>query len=586
MLASLHSRIALAYAVLMIACVGALTLYMVMVGQEAYLSTLDWEIQGQSRAVAMAAKPLLVPLPRGEEIDALAGQLGHEMGIRVTITDSAGAVLGDSEREPRTMESHAERPEILQALKGSVGESRRRSESVGYDTLYVAVPIVEGDRLLGAARIAVPMSEVNSVSQGVAQTVVLGGLVATALAVGLALVIARSVTGPIKQLTSVASLMAEGNLDRRVGVYSRDEMGSLARAFDLMADRLRDTIKAISSERNTLASVLSTMVDGIVIVDSDGKVVLANRAASVLLRTRLPAMEGRSYVEVLRDHELSAVLRRCLEQGSQQSGTVEIWPGRKLLRLVAAPLRGGQTGALALLQDLTEFRRAETIRRDFIANVSHELRTPLTSLKALVETLEEGAISEPEVALDFLSKMHGEVDGLTQLVNELLELSRIESGQAAFRLEPLEVEPLLRRAVDRLIPQAERAGLTLSVETRPDVPGVRADGQRVQQALVNLVHNAIKFTPSGGSITVGARGEDGHVLLWVSDTGVGIDPEDLPRIFERFFKGDRSRSGGGTGLGLAIAKHVVEAHGGRIWAESAEGIGSTFSFTLPRAEQE
>ena len=580
---SLRSRIAIAYAALMVACVGAYTAYLAVHGQDFYLATLHRGIEGQARLVSAAARPYLLEPKDAAEIDRLARQLGAQVAARVTIIDRTGKVLGDSDHDPSTMDNHWDRPEVATAVRGGVGTIRRSSATTGYDTLYVAVPIEEGDRLLGVARVALPLSDINGIGESIVRAIALGGLAATGLAVGLALLVAATVTRPIKELTTVAGRMSEGMLDQRVGERSQDEVGQLARAFNSMADRLRTTIKTISSERNTLAAVLSTMADGILIVDGNGRVVLANRAAGLLLRAPPSWMEGKSYVEALRDHELSAVLQRCLEQGAQQSGTAEIGPGRRYVRIVAAPLRGEQTRALALLQDLTEVRRAETVRREFIANVSHELRTPLASLKAVVETLEEGAIDEPDVAREFLSKMHVEVDGLAQLVRELLELSRIESGQAALQVEHQQVELLVRRAVERLLAQVERAGLGLSIEVAPDLPTLMVDGQRVQQVLVNLIHNATKFTPAGGHIVVGAREGEGEIVLWVSDTGVGIAAEDLPRIFERFYKADRSRSGGGTGLGLAIARHVVEAHGGRIWAESLEGRGSTFYFTLPVA---
>ncbi|MHB8992511.1 MAG: ATP-binding protein [Chloroflexota bacterium] len=585
-LGSLRARIALTFAALMILCVGALSLYLVEVGQGSYLGALHQGVEGQAKLVSVAMRPYLLESRSPQEIDALTKGLGRETGVRVTIIDRSGVVLGDSEHDPATMENHGQRPEVRTALEIGNGESRRRSATVGYDTLYVAVPITEGNRVLGIARVALPLSEINQATEGIARAIGLGGLVAIALAVGLALLIARSVVGPVEELTRAAGRMAEGDLDQRVGVYSRDEVGRLSRVFDLMADRLQSTIKTISSERNTLATVLSTMADGILIVDRKGRVVQTNRAAATLLGAPTPTMEGKTFVEVLRDHELSAVLERCLREATPSSGTAEVGPSRRFLRIVATPLRRGQEGALALLQDLTEIRRMETVRRDFVANVSHELRTPLASLKALVETLEEGAIAEPEVARDFLSKMHVEVDGLAQMVTELLELSRIESSRVALSFEPEELEPLVRGAADRLAAQADRASLKLSVQLPADLPRVAANRERIQQVLVNLIHNAIKFTPAGGEIVVGALRRGDQVHIWVADTGVGITPDALPRIFERFYKADRSRSGGGTGLGLAIARHVVEAHGGRIWAESIEGKGSTFTLSLPVAGDE
>ena len=583
---SLRSRIAVAYAALMILCVGALSLYLAEVGQDAYMATLRQGVEGQARLVAVAARPYLSQHRPPSEIDALAKQLGREAGVRVTIIDGNGVVLGDSEHDPLTMENHALRPEVQSALRGNSGEAQRQSATMGYDTLYVAAPIEDGGKPMGVARVALPLAAVQQASRGITSTIALGGVVATVLAILLGLAVARGITGSVEELTSVASRVAEGELDQRVGDYSSDEVGTLARVFDLMADRLQSTIKAISSERNTLATVLTTMADGTLIVDQRGKVVQANRSAASILGCSISSMEGKSYVEVLRDYELSAVLQRCLRQSTPESGAVEVEPGRRFVRIMATPLKGKHEGVLALLQDLTEIRRVETVRRDFVTNVSHELRTPLASLKALVETLEEGAIGEPEVARDFLSKMHVELDGLTQMVTELLELSRIESGKATLSTKPLDVAPLVQEAADRLMAQADRAGLRLSAQLPPQLPKVMAHRERIQQVLVNLIHNAIKFTPVDGEITVGARQEGDWILISVADTGVGISPENLPRIFERFYKADRSRSGGGTGLGLAIAKHVVEAHGGRIWAESIEGRGSTFTFSLPLAPKD
>ncbi|HEX9016946.1 MAG TPA: ATP-binding protein, partial [Chloroflexota bacterium] len=554
---SLRSRMAVSYAALMVGCVGALTIYLAFIGQETYFDTLQQGIEAQARLASVAVEPYLAGAWRMEQINGLARKMAAQSGARVTIIDPNGVVLGDSESDPATMENHASRPEVAAALRGVEGRSERRSATVGYDTLYVAMPIQDGGKVLGVARIALPLDRMNRASQGIALAIVLGGLAAIALAVGLATLIARSIARPINDLTVVAGLVAGGDLTQRARSSSRSEVGRLAEAFDLMAERLESTVKTISAERNTLAGILSTMADGLLIVDGLGRVTMANRAASALLRVPESALEGRSYVEALRDHELSSVVQRCLSERAPSSGTSEVGPGRRLLRIVAAPLVGETRGALALLQDLTEVRRVEMVRRDFIANVSHELRTPLASLKAVVETLEEGAIEDHEAARDFLAKMHGEVDGLAQLVSELLELSRIESGQASLRIEPTAVDGLVRQSVERLLAQAERAGLAIGVDLPLEIPAVAADSQRVQQLLLNLIHNAIKFTPAGGRIPVAARPDGDDVVFTVSDTGVGIPEEDLTRIFERFYKTDRSRSAGGTGLGLAIAKHIA-----------------------------
>jgi two-component system phosphate regulon sensor histidine kinase PhoR len=255
------------------------------------------------------------------------------------------------------------------------------------------------------------------------------------------------------------------------------------------------------------------------------------------------------------------------------------------LQAIVTPFRQvGARGYLVILQDLTRIRRLETVRRDFISNISHELRTPLAGLKALVDTLRGGAIKDPPAAKRFLKRMDSEVDSLTQLVQELLELSRVESGQAPLHIEATPAVQVIVPPSDRLRPQAERAGLDFAIILPPQLPLVMADAERMQMVVTNLIHNAVKFTPPGGKVAVTAESDGNEVVFSVSDTGVGIPTEDLPRIFERFYKADRARSGGGTGLGLAIAKHLVEGHGGRIWAESIEGQGSTFFFTLPSVE--
>jgi two-component system phosphate regulon sensor histidine kinase PhoR len=366
-----------------------------------------------------------------------------------------------------------------------------------------------------------------------------------------------------------------------------------------MASRLRDVIESLSTDRGRLSAVLAVMDDGVALVDRQERVILMNRAAADLMAID-PRVVGetdsqtgtlvrpRRLIELAPDHELHELTRQAIQKRHTRRELVRLSPSGRHLRITATPMRGGGAAVLLLAQDVTEIRRAETIRRDFAANVSHELKTPIASLKALVETLEDGALDDPPAAHEFLGRMHVEVDGLAQLVQELLDLARIESGRTRMTFERHDVAGLLGSA-DRLRPQADRAGVALEVAPDPDLPPVRADAARVESALINLVHNAIKFTPPGGRIAVRAtRAEvDGQpcVRLSVTDTGVGIPAADLPRLFERFYKADKSRASSGTGLGLAIVKHIVQAHGGQVGAESEVGKGSTFWFTLGLAER-
>ena len=346
---------------------------------------------------------------------------------------------------------------------------------------------------------------------------------------------------------------------------------SLLSTFDLQ-------LTTLDSERARLATVLDQMTDGVLIADAQGIVQFANPAAGRLFQASEPI--NRSIAEVVRNHQLVEAWRRCQQTRQLQSESVELPARHQYLQLVVVPDQHS-SGSLLLVQDLTRLRRLETVRRDFISNLSHELRTPLASLKALTETLQDGALDDPPAARRFIDQIQVETDALTQMVTELLELSRIESGRLSLDLAPVSPRDLLLSASRRMQLQAERAGLNLRVECLEDLPKIKIDSQRLEQVLVNLIHNAVKFTRAGGEVVLLAESSGGVVMIAVQDTGIGIPEEDVSRIFERFYRVDKSRAGSGTGLGLSIAKHIVEAHRGKIWAESAEGEGSTFYFTIP-----
>jgi len=342
---------------------------------------------------------------------------------------------------------------------------------------------------------------------------------------------------------------------------------------------LRDRVAAAGHERDT---ALSRVSDGVIVTDSHVVVQFVNRTQADRLRLPPQRLVGRSLIGVLHDHEVDETARRCLSSGAEQRTTVEIGPDKRYMHVIATPLSEG-AGCVIVLQDRTEVRRLERVRRDFVANISHELRTPLATLKLLSETLVLDGGEDPAIVKDYLGRIEVEVDRLAQMVDELGSLSLIETGQVTLEREPVNIAELVRRAVERLEAQAARSGLTVLVNLSDDLPRPSGDAHRLEQVLVNLLHNAIKFTPPGGRIQVSAADVDGAVKVSVRDTGIGIAEDDLDRVFERFYKADKSRSSTGTGLGLAIARHIIELHGGRIWAESVEGKGATLSFTLPLA---
>jgi two-component system phosphate regulon sensor histidine kinase PhoR len=385
-----------------------------------------------------------------------------------------------------------------------------------------------------------------------------------------------------RELNEYAKTIRQGDSQSSTGIKELENLySSVTSLISTSAFRL----SILDSERSRLATVLDQITDGVLIADAQGIVQFSNPAAGRLFQFANPV--DHSIAEVVRNHKLVEAWRRCQQTRQMQSESVEVPTRHQFLQLVVIPDQH-TSGSLLLVQDLTRLRRLETVRRDFVSNLSHELRTPLASLKALAETLREGALEDPPAARQFVDQIQVEVDALTQMVNELLELSKIESGRFALDLSPVAASELLNSASQRMQLQAERAKLTLRVEYRDDLPKVQIDSQRLEQVLVNLIHNAVKFTRPGGEVVLfadivpdGGEGFDRAVQFAVRDTGVGIPADEISRVFERFYRVDKSRAGSGTGLGLSIAKHIVEAHRGKIWVESAEGQGSTFYFTIP-----
>jgi two-component system phosphate regulon sensor histidine kinase PhoR len=420
-------------------------------------------------------------------------------------------------------------------------------------------------------------------SQGQLSWTLATGIVVAAVIAGLAgWLLYRRIEQPMNAFTQKVIQSA----GRKGDAKARGITG-LSYALDSLEAEHKKTLDKVHQQQDTLSAALSTMADGLIIADDSGMVSLANASAEKMLELPAGKAMGASLIEVVRDHEAVELWRSCLEKGETQTRLLEMLPARRTLRIIATPLRSGElSGALLTLQDITELRRLEAMRRDFIANASHELRTPLTSLKAIVETLNEGAIDNPVAAKAFIDRADKEIGRLAQMVQQLSQLSQLESQQMALNKEPLDISSLLRKVVDRFQPMAGKAGMDLQLRLPLDSIEAIADEGKVEQVVAELVYNAMKFTPRGGRVIVSARSVEQQALISVGDNGIGISADDLPHVFERFYKSDKARATQGTGLGLALAKHIVEVHGGNIGVESALGQGSTFTFTLPRHSSE
>lgn len=578
---SFQWRITIPFIILIIASMAALGIYLTSSVRNSQLDNLRFHLEQEARITAEAS---LTALSGQGNPDVLAKNLGNKIDSRVTIIAPDGTVLGDSLEDPAAMENHGTRPEVKDALATGIGESTRFSTTRNEQMMYVAVTITNQGAVIGIARVALPLTTVEENVSHVTRTIILSTVIIAALAVIAAWIITRTMTRPIRELTGAAKGISTGQLGQKITVTTRDEIGQLAQAFNEMSANLKATVDTMSAEKAKLASILGSMADGVIMTDAGGDIILANRAAGELFGFKAENAAGRPVIEVVRDHEVDEILRLCMKAGKEQTAQFESGVARRFLRAIAVPLRnqGRFSGALILLQDLTELRNLQTMRRDLVGNISHELRTPIAGIKAMAETLLRGAIDEKDTARDFVSRIESEADRLTQMVAELTQLSRIETGQVELKMEPVNLNTLLDEAIAEISPLAEKQRVTLVKRLAADLPSVRADRDRIRQTVINLVHNGIKFNRPGGSVTVSTGYDEKSVIVNVTDTGIGISRDDLPRIFERFYKADRARTGGGSGLGLAIAKHTIQAHGGDIRAQSEAGKGSTFTFTLPR----
>ena len=475
--------------------------------------------------------------------------------------------------------------ELSNVLDGNVGQAVRTPAGGDSQTLFTAAPVIVDERVVAIVRLSTEATWTVGALAVALSTFGAWVLASGGAALLLGWYMARSSSRSLQTVRAVAEAsqqLEQGDYDLRVPAGSYDETRQLTEAFNRMADTVRSVISRLSSERDTLSAVLETMADGVVVTDLGGRVSLYNPAARDLLGIRADRVEGVRLLELVRDNEIHQLLTSCQEDKSRHEAEVSLILPRRYLSAIATPLDNNE-GVLLTLHDLTRMRQVETSQLEFVSNVSHELRNPMASIKAMVETLESGAVNDSQVALDFLSRMRGDVDRMNGLVNDLLELSRMESGQFKIDAEPMALAPLLHAVTNQFTETAAAQEVDVGEELAENLPSVMGDGEKLTQIFVNLLENSLKFTPPGGEILIRAQAQDEHVQIVLKDTGIGVAPQHLPHIFERFYKVDRSRRDSGTGLGLSIVKQLVEAHGGRITVESKEGEGCAFTFTLPRA---
>jgi len=553
-----------------------------------YLGQTAGDLESRARLVERQIRGKLAA--GGPPIDVLCKDLGRLTATRFTVILPSGAVVGDTDEDPARMDNHGDRPEVQEAIEGRVGVSTRFSFTLGHDMMYVAVPLTGEDRIGGVVRAALPMAAIAQALRALYFRIALGAMGIVLMMAILSLFISRRLTRPLEDLKRGAGRFARGDLGRKLPVPDSEELGSLAEALNHMAEQLEDRIRTLIRQDQEQQAILASMVEGVLALDTEGRLLTINRAGAEMLGVNPAAVQNLTIREVVRNPELRWFVNRLLssrepieeEVGLKEDG------GPRVLQVHGTALRDSEgmvMGTLVVFHDITHLRRLETARRDFVANVSHELKTPITSLKGFVETLLAGALNEPENAEKFLRIIAQQADRLNEIIDDLLSLSRIEqeAERHQIALARGNLKEVLQSAGQACEANAAAKNISLEV-TCPDKLRATFNAPLLEQALVNLIDNAVKFSPGNSTVRVEAEGAGSEVIIRVKDQGRGIPPEHLGRIFERFYRVDagRSRKVGGTGLGLAIVKHIAQAHGGRVTVSSTPGEGSTFSIMIPQ----
>ncbi|MEM7309349.1 MAG: ATP-binding protein [Planctomycetota bacterium] len=528
------------------------------------------------------------PADASAELQGKLRELKAETGYRVTLIAEDGRVTGDSHEEPARMSNHGHRPEVVEARASDFGVSMRESRTVGYPMMYVArLHVPTGT---GVVRVAVPLTHLEERRERIRFGIVLGTCVGLLVALGLGLLVAQRTTAPIAEMRQVADDLRRGDYQARIRNVPQGEIGVLADTLNLLSAELAERIATMTSEDSRLRAMLAGMVEGVVAVDASDRIAFINRAARELLDVRSDAVHDRGLWEVVRVAGLEDLLAGARETGGVVRRELRLGlDGGRTLEAHASPFQTEDSdeaaGLVVVLHDVTDLRRLERVRRDFVANVSHELKTPLTSIKGFVETLLDGAIDDGDNNRRFLGRIDDNVERLSHLVTDLLSLARVESQEGSIQRVPVDWAEVVRVVAERARGPAERKGLKLHLDTVAGPVHVLGDAEGLTQVANNLIENAINYTPAPGEVWVRLGTDGDRALLEVEDTGVGIPPEDLERVFERFYRVDkaRSRALGGTGLGLSIIRNLVRQMDGSVRVESEIDRGSHFLVEIPLA---
>jgi two-component system phosphate regulon sensor histidine kinase PhoR len=568
----------------------AVTWYCSHTFREFYYQQTRGELHSLAHFAAEQVSSML-DISQTARLDEFCKRLGQagKGGTRITVILPSGKVIADSDENPAVMEDHSNRPEIINALDKGFGWSLRPSPTLGIKMMYVAIPLKEQGKSVAVVRTSIAVTAIDQAMMDMYTKIFWGGLAIALCAAALSFIISRRISRPIVEMEEVARRFAEGQLDLRVPIPGPSELAALASALNEMARQLYEKITTVTSQRNELEAVLSSMVEGVVAVDHQGHIVSINKAAADFLEVEPARVQGRNIEEAVRNVDIQQLIRRTLESGKRIEAEVSLQiEGGRFFQIHGTNLPdvgGGKAGAVIVFHDITRMRRLENVRRDFVANVSHELKTPVTSIQGFVEALSEGGIDKPEQVKRYLGIIAKHSDRLNAIIEDLLSLSRLEEEQERRRIQfgSAKLKPILAAAIDLISTKAEQQKVRIELICSDDIEA-KMNSALIEQAIFNLVDNAIKYSKAEGVVIISAEQRDTGIAISVQDQGCGIGSEHLSRLFERFYVVDkgRSRKLGGTGLGLAIVKHITQVHGGSVTVESSLGKGSTFTIHLPQ----
>ena len=520
-------------------------------------------------------------------IDRLCKEFSEEAQLRITVILPAGKVVGDSEEDPKKMDNHRDRSEVIQAMRGEVSVSTRYSLTLRKNMMYVGLPLKSHADIVGVLRSSMPMTSIDETIKRIQMKIWVGGVFIAIFAAVISLIISRRISLPIEEIRKGAERFTLGDFQYRLPVYESEEIGSLSETMNQMAKELSERINTITRQRNELEAVFSSMAEGVLAVDTDECIISMNHAAVQFFECKPAEIQGRSVQEVIRNTELQKFVRSVLSGNKQLEKDIVLFSGTE--RVVNArgtalhDAEGDSIGALIVLNDVTQLRKLENIRQDFVANVSHEIKTPITAIKGFVETLRDDAEKTPERTERFLEIIDKHAKRLEAIIEDLLNLSRIEQdSEKDIQLTETIVADILKNSVQLCSDKANSKKIDIEVSCHEDIL-VKLEPRLFEQALVNLLDNAIKYSDEGSDILLTATQSENKVVIDVRDHGCGIEKKHISRLFERFYRVDKARSRdlGGTGLGLSIVKHIVQTHGGQISLDSVVGKGSTFKIHLP-----